>query len=84
MPTVVLVETPKFSSPMSEAEARNLSEKEVYQGLIEGTLQCRDPFRVSKSDDGDITSGNGYGVLGLYRCRMTNGTFSIFHVLETR
>jgi len=82
LPTVVLVDTPKFSTQEIAEIFRNLSEKSVYQAVIEGRLECRARFTVKRSDDGDIVAGNGFGTLGLYRCRMTVGNFLVLHVIK--
>src|SRR5512143_3650879 len=59
--TVALVPNPKFSDPAEAEEVRSLNEKAVFQTIVEGRLECRNPLKLEKSDDGDIVSGNGYG-----------------------
>ena len=83
LPTVVFLEQPKFSSAQIAKAFETLSEKSVFQSVIEGRLECRAPFTVKKADDGDIVAANGFGPSGMYRCRIRGGMFISLQVLET-
>ena len=68
LPTVVLIVTPAFADQAIAKQFQALPNETVYQARVEGRLECRNPLRLRRSDDGDIVSGSGYGELGLYKC----------------
>jgi hypothetical protein len=83
LPTAVLVEEPSFAEPAIEARFRLLKNNSLFQALLQGHLECADPFQVQKGDDGDIIGANGYGHLNLYRCRMRAARILMFHIVDT-
>jgi hypothetical protein len=79
LPKIVILEVVRFPDSKSEKEFRALRPESLFQAVIEGFLECKDPFDLQKSDDGDIVRGSGYGPLGLYQCRLRDARLIFFH-----
>ncbi len=82
LPSTVLLEIRQFADEATQNRFRDLSRKTIFQAVVRGTLECREPLRVERSDDGDITSANGYGFNGLHKCRMRDARLLLVHALE--
>jgi len=83
LPSAVFVETSTFAEPRLEARFRELKPRSVFQALVRGRLECAEPFKVQRGDDGDIIGGNGFGPLHLYRCRMLEARFLALYIVDS-
>ena len=82
LPSTVLLAIREFADQATRDRFRNLTQKAIFQVIVRGTLECRHPMTVERSDDGDITSANGYGFNGLHKCRMRDARLLQVHALE--
>jgi hypothetical protein len=55
---------------------------DIFQAVIEGQIECREPMSYRRSDDGEIVGGSGFGSLGLFNCRMKNVRVRAMHSLS--
>jgi len=60
----------------------SLKSGDLFQAVIEGEIECRQPMSYGRSDDGDIVGGNGFGSLGLLNCRMKSAHVKTIYSLS--
>lgn len=72
LPESILIGRPTTPDHEIAEELAGLRDGDVFQMVVSGRLECRRPFLLRRSDDGDITNGNGFGALGLSRCRINS------------
>jgi hypothetical protein len=60
----------------------SLKGDDIFQAVIEGEIECREPMSYRRSDDGDIVGGTGFGSLGLFNCRMKHVRVKAWHSLS--
>ncbi len=82
LPSTVLIDIREFADQAMQDRFRDLARKAIFQAVVRGILECRHPLRVERSDDGDITSANGYGFNGLHKCRLRDARLLQVHALE--
>lgn len=80
LPRSILIDEGGTSQP--DPRFSKLRGGEIFQAVIEGEIECREPMSYKRSDDGDIVGGNGFGSLGLFSCRMRNVRIKAMHSLS--
>lgn len=82
LPAGIMIESPTFSTQAISEEFRDVKKPSLFQARVKGKLECRSPFIIYYSDDGDIGGANGFGPIGLYPCRLLNPEILYFHKIK--
>lgn len=80
LPRSILIDN-HDDSPQDQHSAE-LKDSVLFQAVIEGDIECREPMTIQRSDDGDIVGGNGFGSLGLFNCRMKKVRVKVIYSLS--
>jgi hypothetical protein len=80
LPRSVLIN--RGDAPQQDPRFSSLKGGDIFQAVIRGEIECREPMSYRRSDDGDIVNGTGFGSLGLFNCRMKNVRVEALHSLS--
>lgn len=79
LPLMLLIDPARFKNPedgalfSSKTETHKRAEKAIFQIIVKGKLRCVQSFKFEANEQDEIVSGNGYGGLGLIKCKVSNG-----------